>query len=897
MSRRRKHGDAPGLKNTPRKATATEENSSVVEPGKRRLRWARGSGLRGADDRSPQPTLQQEQLPAAASCSKSIPEERYETPKRMLKMDLLSPNFSSPNDPDGQNDIFWDQNSPMTKQLGKGRQKQIYTTDSDEISHIVNCIAPQDEKPTTDSMLGMWIGASAIPCTPCVAKGKSRTKISCTKLKTQNREEELMKLAKQFDKNMEELDIIQEQNKRNHDLIQTVSEIETLSNFKGNVQTQSLHDTVPQMDSAIIKKPMEEKTRISVVNDQTSSLTPFDQNAEAAFNAIFDGSTQKCSGQLSQYLSDAFLNTSNTTFGKKSALKEEKVITNETLVTEKLPDKAPESLSCQVDISGMTKSCVISCTKEPENFSEYFNAFTTNNFEDDWEDLLNNEPFVMQNVDISEIFPPPETTQTADQKGICAYKSKSDKSESRTNTSLDIKLRDTTILQDLPSKIHNSELTDAGNYRLSSDQNNKRNKLPSIGNKMKFEKSFNKNVQDKIQDCAVVPNLTKIKEDTHTKFTSNINVSEKKSALNTGYSNEQKNKFTFNQSSKAPANREPFTSATLGDETSVHNPDQTNTSNLHSFFDDWNDPSFANEIVKACPQLENTWEADDVDDDLLYQACDDIERTQQQDITKNSKTSESKLEINNSSKHEAKNVCTTSKQGSQLVQSKHLNLSSVSLHTSSSTNNSELNKSVKMGKREICGNFPSFLVATTNLTVYSKNSNCQISNLHFSRNNTDVPIQVNSSESVLTGSSSSNMSSDHMSTETATYKKKLSTEHLNHRNVIGEAKSDLSKTVRYSKYTFTKMKNSQILSQFNQNCIIGSISDSLEKSKTVNPLCGKALQHQSSVKHAESLKQSPKEEEEKNRKCSPEEIQRKRQEALVRRMAKAQASSVKAAPT
>lgn len=33
-------------------------------------------------------------------------------------MDLLSSTFSSPNDPDGQNDIFWDQNSPMTKQLG-----------------------------------------------------------------------------------------------------------------------------------------------------------------------------------------------------------------------------------------------------------------------------------------------------------------------------------------------------------------------------------------------------------------------------------------------------------------------------------------------------------------------------------------------------------------------------------------------------------------------------------------------------------------------------------------------------------------------------------------------------------------------------------------------------------
>ncbi|EPY74892.1 hypothetical protein CB1_001866038 [Camelus ferus] len=69
----------------------------------------------------------------------------------------------------------------MTKQLGKGRKKKIYTTDSDEISHIVNRIAPQDEKPMTDSMLDVWIGETAIPCTPSVAKGKSRAKLSGTK--------------------------------------------------------------------------------------------------------------------------------------------------------------------------------------------------------------------------------------------------------------------------------------------------------------------------------------------------------------------------------------------------------------------------------------------------------------------------------------------------------------------------------------------------------------------------------------------------------------------------------------------------------------------------------------------------------------------------------------------
>ncbi|XP_057165181.1 ewing's tumor-associated antigen 1 isoform X2 [Ursus arctos] len=751
-------------------------------------------------------------------------------------------------------------------------------------------------------MLGVWIGATAIPCTPSVAKGKSRAKISCTKLKTQNQEEELMKLAKQFDKNMEELDVIQEQNKRNHDFIQTISEAETLSNSKDNVQMQLLHDIIPEVDNSIIKKPMKENTRMSVVNDQNSIQKLFDQNAEAAFNAIFDGSTQKCSGQFSQDLSDAFLNMSNTTFEKKSALKEEKIIMNESLVPEKLPDKTPGSLFCQVDTPGMTKSCVTSYTEKPEAFHKYLDAFTTSDFEDDWENLLSNEPFVMQNVKMCEPFPAPTTAQIADQKRIYNFNNKNDKNKSRMNTSLDTRLRDSKILQDLPSKTHNKESIDSGKYGFSLNPNDKPSKLPSTGNKTKFEKYFGKTVvQDKIQDGAVASNLTKVKEDMHTKFTSDVNISEK-SALNTGYSNEQNNKSIYNQSFKAPANIDPFGSATLGNETSVSNPNQTNASKLGSFFDDWNDPSFANEIVKACHQLEDTWEADDVDDDLLYQACDDIERlTQQQDIRKDSKISESKLEVNNSSKHGAKNMFTTAKQKSQLVQSKHLNLSSISGYTSF-TNSSQLNKPVKMEKGEICGNSPSFLGATTNLTIYSKNSNRQINNLHYSCNNTDVPIQVNSTESVLIGNSSLNVRSDHRNTETATDKKKLSTQHLSHRSTTDGPKSGLNRPVRFPKYTFTKMKNSQILSQLSQNCIPASISDTkitqgLEKNKTVNPFCGKTVQQQSLAKRSESLKQPPKEEEEKNKKYSPEEIQRKKQEALVRRMAKAQASSVKAAPT
>lgn len=71
MSRRRKLGDSPGPKHTPR--PAAEDCSSVVESGKRRLRAARGSGLRGAGEGPLQPVPPPEQPSVAASCGKSNP--------------------------------------------------------------------------------------------------------------------------------------------------------------------------------------------------------------------------------------------------------------------------------------------------------------------------------------------------------------------------------------------------------------------------------------------------------------------------------------------------------------------------------------------------------------------------------------------------------------------------------------------------------------------------------------------------------------------------------------------------------------------------------------------------------------------------------------------------------
>lgn len=72
MSRRRKHGESPTLKKTPRKATAAEECGLKVESGKRRLRSAPVHG--GAAERPPRPGLQREPPAAASSSTKSHPE-------------------------------------------------------------------------------------------------------------------------------------------------------------------------------------------------------------------------------------------------------------------------------------------------------------------------------------------------------------------------------------------------------------------------------------------------------------------------------------------------------------------------------------------------------------------------------------------------------------------------------------------------------------------------------------------------------------------------------------------------------------------------------------------------------------------------------------------------------
>ncbi|XP_028633908.1 ewing's tumor-associated antigen 1 [Grammomys surdaster] len=845
MSRRRKHADSPARRSTPRRA-AGENCCRAAESGPRGSRAAHNSPLSRAGTRA----QRRSQRRAAAGGGRS-PGEKKETPTQVLKMDLVSCTFSSPNDPDGQTDIFWDQNSPMTKQLGKGRKKQISSAYSDEISHIVNRIAPQDEKPVTNSMLGVWIGETAIPCTPSVTKEKSRVKISSIKLKTKNREKELMKLAQQFDKNMEELDVIQEQDGKNHDFIQTTSEMGHLHNHKDSVQMRS-DEIVPEINCTPIKKQMKGDTRISLAKGQNSSQKPFDQNVEAAFNAIFDGSTQMCSGQLSQDLSDAFLDNSKTSFRKKNAILQEEVITTETLLAENLLNKAPRSPSPQVDTTVILKSCVTPCHKTPAASNKQLDELTANDFEDDWESLLGSEPFLTENAEMLELFPSTAAQDTG-QKAVCTSIGENDIITSRANMNLGGRLRDSKVTLDLPLKAQNRELRNAGEYRFSSHPGDESRKLPFTGSKVRFEKSVT-NIVSKNEDDVTVSNITKVKEEGHSKCILNVQASNKSGSY-TRYPNEQNYKLGINLPLKVPTT-DPFDSAFLSKENIVCNTNKLHGSKFNSSFDDWNDPLLASEMIKACHQLETTWEADDVDDDLLYQACDDIERLTQQE-NKDSKESES---INDTSKHA----------------SKHWDLVSSAVPLSLASK-SQINKPVTVEKRDICEDCPNVLDAT-NLSVCSKNSS----------DNQHVPVQVNSSKFVLAGSSNLNVNLSPVSTKIAT-NRKLSTQQLSHNSLADKAQND-NKVLKLSKFTFKK-KNSQFLSQLNQNRLPGStpvskISEDLGRREAVSSLL-EANQQQSSIKYSESLKPSSPDEEERNRKYSPEEIQRKRQEALVRRKAKA----------
>ncbi|XP_071385711.1 ewing's tumor-associated antigen 1 homolog [Centroberyx affinis] len=188
-----------------------------------------------------------------------------QSPKRITCSRYLGlNNGDSPGDGEVSQDIIWDPTSPTQVNTGKG----LRNTRVVEISDIVNRIAPKDAKPVgVESPLLQWIGDSAVPCTPENRQPRVRKKSM-----RQSNVEDLRKLARQFDKNMQR-------------------------DNETSEQLNAINNNLTECGKTPEAKPTETAHPSNAKELKCSSTS---DQVEAELHALFDCSTQRVSGRLSQ---------------------------------------------------------------------------------------------------------------------------------------------------------------------------------------------------------------------------------------------------------------------------------------------------------------------------------------------------------------------------------------------------------------------------------------------------------------------------------------------------------------------------------------------------------------------------------------------------------------------
>ncbi|XP_066033854.1 ewing's tumor-associated antigen 1 isoform X2 [Chamaea fasciata] len=793
-------------------------------------------------------------LPAGeAACSPRAAEPcLHKTPKRSLSRKSRIPTFSSPvNDTETQQEIFWDSHSPIAHRLGSGKAKQSSSRCAVEISEIVNRIAPQDEKAACNegSLLGTWIGEDAIPCTPVIVKGRARTKLSCTRdLKIKNPEEELMKLAKEFDKNLVESDAVQKQEKLGHNFIQTTSEPSSNSKDEADIKNQkSVLGVGSETDAVVSLKPVGQSTGIPVAEPcHSSSQKSVDLEAEVALHALFDSSTQKCSGQLSQGLSDTSLNNS---FHKvKSTLEEEN-----------LPEKAEgtqhgNSEACQKDTvfavgnveqAGPKPDTDTLTKKNPPYLKAQLVASAKlagvvfDDF-DDWDtDLLADDSFVMQITQNPELISAEEPPQIPADPFVHDFSDVSRTKQRSSGNSVTLlgTVNKSNSLQYSPLKHSNKNsqsVVKSLSLQKPCETESSKTETKALHGKCDVKtdkiKSVWKNTQN--SDLNRIPvsvqsemkngsESTKPQSDALPLFPSRSNP-HRQPAGKPG-----NNTHTVScQSSSVFTNMKPT------DLTKVVNRANTGHSNQVEIpkkyplsFDDWNEPKFSDEILGVFCGSDSLWDANCEDDELLYQVCDDVEKqTQSQDVKQEKTKSFQGASVN--SRSNADNSFPASKQGLPDL---------LALKTNA--------KQEALSLKDSCRNL-SKTVAITDHVVNCKN--------------------ISNPQTVIMGPS-------------------VECKNTLPKNTHQDASVDTAKTVSGKWYRSNSVPAGE------------AGSEGLEGSKNqVNVTLHSKLDNKKSPfkRHlSESFAQptSVFAVEQKNRKCSQEEIERKKQEALARRKSRTQA--------
>ncbi|KGL92396.1 Ewing's tumor-associated antigen 1, partial [Charadrius vociferus] len=797
------------------------------------------------------------------------------TPKRSLSRKSRIPTFSSPvNDTDVQQEIFWDPHSPIAHRLGNGKPKQSTTRCAVEISEIVNRIAPQDEKAACNegSLLGTWIGEDAIPCTPGVVKARARTKLSCTRdLKIKNPEEELMKLAKEFDKNLVELDAVQEQEKFGHDFIQTASE--SLNNSKDEINTKNLKSLlgeVAETDTALSLKPVGQSTGIPAAEPcQSSSQKSVDLEAELALHALFDCSTQKCSGQLSQGLSSISLN--NSFHENKSTLEEEH-----------LPEQIKDVQRVNSEAYQKDTPCVLGSIPKPDTRMLTKKnpcslktqlvvpsklAGVVNDDFDDWDtDFLADDSFVMQITQNPELISTEEAPPIPTNPSVRGFSDASRTKESDTiafHGKCDVK----------PGKI---------NSTWKSAQNSDMNYIP-VSTQSQV-KNGNETIQPKSDPLFPSrSNLHRQRTEKPGNNTHNI----------------------FCQSSSVSTNTKP------SDLTKMVN--QANTGHLNQVeipkkcplsFDDWNEPKFSDEILDMFCESGSLWDANCEDDELLYQVCDDIEKqTQSQDVKQGNERAKTIQGASINSRSNADNSFPSSKQGLPdhlLVQKPNAKPEGLSLNDSCRNSSKVTHGLSATGHVANCKNSSSPLTVISGTSIeckYALSKNCH----QAASEDTTKTVwgKWYRSNSVPAGETGSEVSPSNAANVFSS-KTSDSPDLLCNTGKIPSNSSSNKTSFMPSKFKFRKTNNFQgALHVASENpgshSGIGITLQGLEGSKNqVNVTLHSKLDNKKPpfkrhLSESFALPTSVSVVEQKNRKCSQEEIERKKQEALARRKSRMQA--------
>ncbi|XP_060620185.2 ewing's tumor-associated antigen 1 [Anolis sagrei] len=807
----------------------------------------------------------------------------YKTPKRTRAGRSRLPTFSSPaNETDVQQEIFWDPQSPIAYKLGKEQKKQTVNGHTVEISEIVNRIAPQDEKPACHegNLLGFWIGDDAIPCTPAITKVRSRRKVNGARgRQSKHREEELMELAKQFDKNL--TDAIQDQTSSCHTIIHSTSEAENSTE----------HEDEPWMKNQ--QEFLEENPTFRAVGRSTKALEPcedsrqepFNLDAEIALNELFDGPTQKCSGGLSQGLSDCSSNSSfhenqymllegdNITAASKPTVEEAPLRGEGTavLLTECL-STIPASNS--IGSSEKTAPKISSCTTGSV-VSSKVDQIANDDF-DDWGD----DSFLMQITQNPELIIIHESPLSHVSNKNVEQKESSEVSAQGA------------LLHSFKTDPKLSAL-----QKQSIDIGNTERVLPHSNLTIKTEKTkFISTTGDNKITCynpLPVKSGTKSKREgfTQLKCPASGSIPEKRSLSVSEPSALPKPQIGKYGSSMSSTNHQSsFVSPSMkalsirkasGPDNACHLMQKELPKNSAFSFDDWDEPKFSDDVLDLFCESDSLWDTHgDEDDDLLCQVCDDVEKnTLSQKVVKEKEKAMPTL--GRASKLEASSCFTEANQeisNCPLIQKSQNGRKTFSLGTPV--------KIATLPKKENCTNpvqpnWQAFKTESTNCIRGKWSRSHSVPGGDFS-----------------SGSSSATRSDDCLNHSNVQWQNGLSNmDRVPNNSNINQLPSEKSK------YVFRKANPSQTLALDYRSVNIGQTLETLpglgENKNAPNIQSQTANQTNTKPPFKRHLSDclAQYKTEQKSTKCSQEEIARKKQEALERRRCKMQGLLKNTAPT